>query len=134
MRPLCLVASFSPAAGQRGIPRGTCQGAGFPTTVQTLSASVKVGDRVMAGCDWAYQRECCHVCGEADVSDDFGPRTFMLCCGCADLGTHVECEEAILQTQLTPEFVASEDWFCSKVGLLHCCQLQTSTDGPWAKT
>ena len=69
---------------------------------------------------WATAQNCCIYCGDSDFSGDFGPRAFIECAGCNDLGTHVECEHATSGVELDQDIVQSDNyaWYCSKVTLL----------------
>ena len=71
--------------------------------------------------DWASAQNKCIYCGGNDFSVEFGPRTFIECVCCQDLGCHVECEQASIGTELDQTTVESEDYeyFCSKVPRLH---------------
>ena len=67
--------------------------------------------------EWATAQNKCKYCGESDFCSEFGPRTFVECVACQDLGCHVECEQAATGVELDQETVESEqyEYFCSKV-------------------
>ncbi len=69
------------------------------------------------GAEWAVAKNRCIYCGDSDFTTEFGPRTFIDCVGCNDLGTHLECEHAASGVELDEETVESENyaWYCSKV-------------------
>ncbi len=69
------------------------------------------------GAEWAVAKNRCIYCGDSDFTTEFGPRTFIDCVGCNDLGTHLECEHAASGVVLDEETVESENyaWYCSKV-------------------
>lgn len=67
--------------------------------------------------DWVTAQNKCIYCGESDFVKEFGPRTFIECVCCQDLGCHIECEQAATGVELDQETVESEqyEYFCSKV-------------------
>ncbi|KAK9789012.1 hypothetical protein WJX73_004644 [Symbiochloris irregularis] len=76
--------------------------------------------------EWAAAKERCIHCGLSDfAAGEFGPRTFVLCACCQDLGTHVECEQDATGRCITEESQASEDWYCSEA----CCQVACLLEG-----
>jgi hypothetical protein len=70
------------------------------------------------GDDWTTAKDRCIYCGDSDFASEFGPRTFIECAGCNDLGVHVECEHAASGEELDAETIGSDNyaWYCSKVG------------------
>ena len=67
--------------------------------------------------DWASAKDRCIYCGDSDFTSEFGPRTFIECAGCNDLGVHVECEHAASGEELDEDTIGSDNyaWYCSKV-------------------
>lgn len=64
--------------------------------------------------------ECCKHCDQADYQPGFGPRTLLICDGCATAGAHLACEEKATGVTLTEDiFNAGHLWFCSVVRLAH---------------
>ncbi len=57
---------------------------------------------------------CCIHCRQADFQQGLGPRTFVFCTCCQDLGTHKECEEEKAGRSVSEGFLEA-DWFCSQV-------------------